>query len=157
MTVTPEEGSDRVSFAASQEQHISPNSRKLISIEANPPQAHSLSSGKEAIELVPTSANNLPDDIKVIPCLNYLSPTFQTKIMVENCGDREYIFLKGDMICCSWINSYDQINQVPEAVTNMWIGPADSEEINSVELTEDQAKHQASICLLYTSPSPRDS
>ena len=118
MTVTPEKGSDRVSFAASQEQHISPNSRKLISIEVNPPQAHNLSSGKEAIELVPTSANNLPDDIKVIPCLNYLSPTFQTKIMVENCGDEDYIFLKGDMICCSLTSSY---------------------------------------CLLYTSPSPRDS
>ena len=89
MTVTSEEESDRVSFAASQEQHISPNSRKLISIEANPTQAHSLPGGKESVELVPTSAHNLPEDIKVIPCLNYLSPTFQTKIMVENCGDKK--------------------------------------------------------------------
>ena len=62
------------------------------------------------------------------------------------------------MICCSLTSSYDQINQDPEAITNMWIGPADSEEINSVELTEDQAKHQASIqsdaAVLHTGPIP---
>ena len=118
------------------------------------------------MELVPSSSHNLPEEIKVVPCLNYLNANFQTKIMVENCGDKEHTFVKGDIICCSWTSSYDQINEDLEAITSMWIGPAEDQEINSVEQADDQEKHQASIqsdaavlhtCLLYTSPSPRDS
>ena len=140
MTTTSREEPARVYFAAAQEQQISPNSRKLISIEANPTKAHRLSGEKGSVELVPSSSHNLPEEIKVVPCLNYLTATFQTKIMVENCGDKEHTFVKGDIICCSWTSSYDQINEDPEAITNMWIGPAEDEEINSVELADDQEK-----------------
>ena len=153
--------SPRVCFAAAKEQRIKPNIRQLISINVDPAEAHKLSEERESVELVPSSEDHLPQDIKVVPCLNYLSATFQTKVMVENCGDKEYTFGKGDVICCSWASSYAQVNEEPEAITSMWIGPAEDHEINSVELTDDQQKHQASIqsdaCLLYTSPSPRDS
>ena len=40
----------------------------------------------------------------------------------------------------------------------MWIGPAEEDEINTVEIEEDQEKHQASIqsdaAVLHTEPIP---
>ena len=73
---------------------------------------------------------------------------------------QEYTFGKGDVICCSWASSYAQVNEEPEAITSMWIGPAEDHEINSVELTDDQQKHQASIqsdaAVLHTGPIPEE-
>lgn len=160
ITVTQEDEPARVSFVMTKEQYISPNNRELICIEANPSEVHKLSNQKDSVELVPSSCNNLPDNIKVIPCLNFLSPTFHTKIMVENCGNTKHKFVKGDPICCSWKSSYEQINEDPEAITNMWIGSANEDEINTVELEEDQEKHKASIqsdaAVLHPGPIPEE-